>query len=108
MPRRGYEKECHTLGPAGIPFYYQTLDSLETYLGRTLPFDQMLPKTLLQETGTMGSKTPTMTIPNYNTMNDHVDILEPYTHTKNRIILVQIYHCLPDCAMFYDISRGDS
>ncbi|CAK9109143.1 ANK_REP_REGION domain-containing protein [Durusdinium trenchii] len=36
----------------GIPFYYQTLDSLETYLGRTLPFDQMLPKTLLQETGT--------------------------------------------------------
>jgi len=36
----------------GIPFYYQTLDSLEDYLGSTLKPEQMLPQEVVKETGT--------------------------------------------------------
>ena len=39
----------------GIPFYYQTLDSLEDYLGSTLKPEQMLPQEVVKETGSLWS-----------------------------------------------------
>ncbi|CAJ1335879.1 unnamed protein product [Effrenium voratum] len=40
----------------GLPLYYQTLDSLDTYLGKTLQPEEMLPEALLAETGTAISR----------------------------------------------------
>jgi len=35
----------------GIPFYYQSLDSLDDYLGSTLQPTQMLPEEVVKKTG---------------------------------------------------------
>lgn len=40
----------------GIPFYYQSLDSLDDYLGSTLQPTQMLPEEVVKKTGTAVSR----------------------------------------------------
>ena len=36
----------------GVPFYYQSIDSLEDYLGSSIPASELHPETLLRKTGT--------------------------------------------------------